>query len=102
MSEIEDDMSEPENDPGPCVCADCQNARKTTSEQAVWSAEYWRERQAARAEVEDLTLDLEAANATIERIKTLIAPETQMAAGWLYGERCFCESDIREAIEAKP
>jgi hypothetical protein len=38
------------------------------------AAKYWRERQAARAEVEDLTLDLEVANATIERV-TLVGSE---------------------------
>ena len=35
MSEFEDDMSKPEDDPGPCVCTDCQDAR----EQAVSETE---------------------------------------------------------------
>ena len=54
---------------------DVLNAKiRADAETTRWTEKYWRERQSARAEVEDLTLDLEVANATIERV-TLVGSE---------------------------
>jgi len=75
--------------------------------QQVWAAKYWRERQSARAEVEDLTLDLEAANAMIGRVQAVLthchadtcATELSPHAGY----DCTCwRGDLIAALEATP
>jgi hypothetical protein len=45
---------------------------------------------------------VEQLSATIERVKALIDPETEMAAGSIGSDRYFCESDIRAAITDTP
>jgi hypothetical protein len=89
------------------VSEPCRHERDAT-EQGVWAAKYWRERQAVRAEVEDLTLDLEAANATIERVRALVGalveevPDPKDSTHWdvchLHHRDCLVLA-VRAALE---
>jgi len=45
---------------------------------------------------------LDEANATIARVVELLDPETAMAVGSIGGDRYFCESDIRAALDPTP
>ena len=59
--------------------------------------EFGFDKTAALSEPDECEVD--RLNRAITRVLVLIAPETCMAAGRLGGDRYFCESDIRAALE---